>query len=156
MVRYYRYTTCDLKRLGATSFSPVLCEFTDTVTGLSSIRAFRAEQFFIQKADESIVAFQRTQFSTLACRMWLMIRLQTIGIVLILAVALTAVIEHKLRNVDPALVGLALSYVLSITGLLDGFVQSLTETEKEMVSAERILHYVNQTPQEKWTGILSV
>lgn len=46
------------------------------------------------------------------------------------------------------LVGLAISYALSITGLLSGLVKFFTETEKEMVSVERVLEYIERTPKE--------
>jgi len=46
------------------------------------------------------------------------------------------------------LVGLAISYVLSMTGLLNGVVTYFTETEKQMVSVERIDQYITDVPQE--------
>ncbi|KAI3900531.1 hypothetical protein MKW92_043517, partial [Papaver armeniacum] len=39
----------------------------------------------------------------------------------------------------PGLVGLALSYTAPIVSLLNSFLSSFTETEKEMVSVERVL-----------------
>ena len=46
------------------------------------------------------------------------------------------------------LVGLAISYALSITWKLSAFITSFTDTEKQMVSVERVLEYVNETPKE--------
>ena len=43
---------------------------------------------------------------------------------------------------------MAISYALSITGLLSGLVNFYTETEKEMVSVERVLEYIEKTPKE--------
>ena len=50
------------------------------------------------------------------------------------------------------LVGLAISYALSVTNLLSGVVTSFTETEKEMVSVERAMQYINETPAERRQG----
>ncbi len=50
------------------------------------------------------------------------------------------------------LVGLAISYALSVTNLLSGVVTSFTETEKEMVSVERAMQYIKETPKEKREG----
>ena len=47
------------------------------------------------------------------------------------------------------LVGLAISYALSVTNLLSGVVTSFTETEKEMVSVERAMQYIKGAPKEK-------
>ena len=46
------------------------------------------------------------------------------------------------------LVGLAISYALSVTSLLSGVVTSFTETEKEMVSVERGMQYIEGAPKE--------
>lgn len=54
------------------------------------------------------------------------------------------------------LVGLAISYALSVTNLLSGVVTSFTETEKEMVSVERVMQYIQGTPSEKREGTIQV
>ena len=48
--------------------------------------------------------------------------------------------------------GLAISYALSVTGLLSGVVTSFTETEKQMVSVERALQYITGAPTEADSG----
>lgn len=55
----------------------------------------------------------------------------------------------------PGLVGLALSYALSVTNLLSGVVSSFTETEKQLVSVERAQQYLN-IPSENLQGSLLV
>lgn len=54
------------------------------------------------------------------------------------------------------LVGLAISYVLSMTGLLNGVVTYFTETEKQMVSVERIDQYISDIPEEYQTESIQV
>ena len=46
------------------------------------------------------------------------------------------------------LVGLAISYELSVTDRLSGMVTSFTETEKQMVSVERAVQYIEDVPPE--------
>lgn len=46
------------------------------------------------------------------------------------------------------LVGLSLSYALSLTGLLSGLVSSFTQTETMLVSVERLEEYSCDLPQE--------
>lgn len=50
---------------------------------------------------------------------------------------------------NAGLVGLAISYALSVTNLLSGVVTSFTETEKEMVSVERAMQYIKGAPRER-------
>ncbi|CAL5444218.1 unnamed protein product [Camellia sinensis] len=52
---------------------------------------------------------------------------------------------------SPGLVGLALSYAAPVVALLGSFLTSFTETEKEMVSVERVLQYMD-IPQEELDG----
>ena len=48
----------------------------------------------------------------------------------------------------PGLVGLAISYALTVTNQLSGLVTSFTETEKQMVSVERATQYIRGVPKE--------
>jgi hypothetical protein len=53
-------------------------------------------------------------------------------------VALTAVTAMVIgNNVDDGLVGLVMSYVISVTGALNWVVRSASEVEQNIVSAER-------------------
>jgi ATP-binding cassette subfamily C (CFTR/MRP) protein 10 len=49
-------------------------------------------------------------------------------------------------------VGLSLSYILSVTGLLNGLISSFTDTEKEMIGVERVTAYIDDLPIEEETG----
>lgn len=93
----------------------------------------------------------KTQFSSQAASQWLGLRLQLIGVAMVTGVGIFAVVQHHLHTVDPGLVGLAISYALSVTGVLSGVVTSFVETEKEMVSVERIQNYVQRVPLESST-----
>lgn len=54
----------------------------------------------------------------------------------------------KLYVFCAGLVGLAISYALSVTDRLSGMVTSFTETEKQMVSVERAVQYIEDVPPE--------
>lgn len=51
-------------------------------------------------------------------------------------------------SVVPGLVGLSLSYSLSITTLLSGLISSFTQTEMQLVSVERTQEYSTDLPTE--------
>lgn len=57
---------------------------------------------------------------------------------------------------SPGLVGLALSYALSLTGLLSGLVSSFTQTEVMLVSVERLEEYSCDLAQEPQGHLLQV
>ena len=57
------------------------------------------------------------------------------------------------NNIDyyhyTGLVGLAMAYALSITSRLNNLLINFTEVEKQMVSVERVMQYVEETPKEE-------
>ncbi|KAF4523999.1 hypothetical protein B566_EDAN013841 [Ephemera danica] len=140
---YYRLTSRELKRISSVTLSPVYSHFNDTLQGLSTIRAFRVTGRFIHENEVHLENNQKSQFSSQAAGQWLNLRLQFIGVVLVGGVGLIAVVQHHFSmKVDPGLLGLAISYALSITGLLSGLVNAFTETEKEMIAVERAQQYI--------------
>ena len=54
------------------------------------------------------------------------------------------------------LVGLSLSYALSVTGQLNSLITQFSETEKQMVSVERSHQYITQVPHETQHAALEV
>uniref|UniRef100_A0A3Q4GAK1 ATP-binding cassette, sub-family C (CFTR/MRP), member 10 n=1 Tax=Neolamprologus brichardi TaxID=32507 RepID=A0A3Q4GAK1_NEOBR len=91
---------------------------------------------------------QRCLFLSYAAGQWLDIRLQLIGIAVVTGLGVIAVVQHQLNSVDPGLVGLSLSYALSITQLLSGLIFSFTQTEMQLVSVERTEEYSTGLPIE--------
>uniref|UniRef100_A0A182IX99 ABC-type xenobiotic transporter n=1 Tax=Anopheles atroparvus TaxID=41427 RepID=A0A182IX99_ANOAO len=136
----YRYASRDIKRLSSNALSPLYAHFTETLQGLSTIRALRGERRFqrdfLFKLGESIKA----QLSAAASQQWLGLRLQLLGAFLVGGSGLLAAITSA-HMTSPELVGLAISYALSITGLLSGLLYALAETEQEFVAIERIDQY---------------
>ncbi len=55
-----------------------------------------------------------------AVAQWLNWRLQMLGVAIITMVAFLAVLEHHYGSIAPGLVGLSVSYALSVTGSLQG------------------------------------
>lgn len=70
---------------------------------------------------------------------------------MVAGISLTGVIEHvyTTKGSNPALIGLSLSYILSVTSLLNGVISTFTETEKEMVGVERVTAYIDELPVEE-------
>lgn len=125
----YRHSSRDIKRLSSNALSPLYAHFTETLTGLSTIRAMgaasRFKRDFLVKLEESI----RAQLTASAAQQWLAIRLQLIGSALVGGSGLVAAVTSS-HATSPGLVGLAVSYALTITGMLGGVLSALAETEQ--------------------------
>ncbi|XP_061173578.1 ATP-binding cassette sub-family C member 10-like [Saccostrea echinata] len=152
---FYRHTSREVKRITSVSLSPVYAHFSETVTGLTTIRAFRESERFRKENIEKLDLNLRAQFSGQAVASWLGFRLQMMGVVMVTGIAFISVLQHHFQAVNAGLVGLALSYALSVTNLLSGVVSSFTETEKQLVSVERAQQYLN-IPSENLQGSLLV
>ncbi|NXJ48792.1 MRP7 protein, partial [Spizaetus tyrannus] len=154
--RYYRRTSRELKRLYSVTLSPVYTHFSETLSGLSSIRAMRATQRFELENQLHLEQNQRCLFASNTAMQWLDIRLQMIGVAVVTTIAGIAIIQHQKQLGNPGLVGLALSYALSVTNLLSGLISSFTLTETMMVSVERTEEYTTDIPTEPHDKLVQV
>ncbi|NXY66448.1 MRP7 protein, partial [Callaeas wilsoni] len=154
--RYYRFTSRELKRLYSVTLSPIYTHFSETLSGLSSIRAMRATKRFELENQQRLEQNQRCLFASNTVMKWLDIRLQMIGVAVVTAIAGIAIIQHQKQLGNPGLVGLALSYALSVTNLLSGLIDSFTHTEIMMVSVERTEEYTTDIPMEPQDKLVQV
>ncbi|PWA30778.1 hypothetical protein CCH79_00009268, partial [Gambusia affinis] len=170
---FYRHTSRELKRLCSLSLSPIYSHFSETITGLGTIRASCSAARFREENFTRLEQNQRCLFVSNAAMQWLDIRLQLIGVAVVTGLGAIAVIQHRYSVVDPGgtdrtpvkemvsaaqtdwllllcsgLLGLSLSYALSITQLLSGLISSFTETEMQLVSVERTEEYATELPTE--------
>ncbi|ODN01206.1 Multidrug resistance-associated protein 7, partial [Orchesella cincta] len=148
---YYRHTARQLRRLGSVSLSPVYAHFSETLKGLVTIRAMKAVRRFEEMNEAFLESSQKCQYSTQAVSQWLSFRLQMVGLIVISGVGLLGILQHHFGTADPGIIGLAISYALTVTNSLSGFVTFFTETEKEMVAVERACEYIEEIEEEKQT-----
>ncbi|KAM3622612.1 uncharacterized protein V6R79_001000 [Siganus canaliculatus] len=145
---FYRHTSRELKRLCSLTLSPVYSHFSETLTGLGTIRASGSSARFKEENTRRLEQYQRCLFLSNASSQWLDIRLQLIGVAVVTGIGVIAVIQHQYSVVDPGLVGLSLSYALSLTGLLSGLIFNFAQVEMQLVSVERTEEYSTELPTE--------
>lgn len=106
----------------------------------------------------------RAQYAALAASQWLSVRLQLLGVVMVSAIAYTGIAETRYFHVEtgkPALsqfcstalhflglVALAITYALSLTNTLSSLLTSFIDTEKELISVERVADFIENVPNE--------
>ncbi|XP_078665040.1 ATP-binding cassette sub-family C member 8-like [Branchiostoma floridae x Branchiostoma belcheri] len=156
MQKYFRASSRELQRLESISKSPVLASFTEVLGGLSTVRSYKEQGRFSQQFHQNLDSTARTFMWLNTANRWLGVRLDLIGSVIVFAAALSSLLAAVLGNLAPGLVGLSLTYALSVSGYLNWLVRSLADVEMKMNSLERVKHYtdVQIEPQEDTTVAL--
>ncbi|KAH9512009.1 hypothetical protein DERF_010425 [Dermatophagoides farinae] len=144
--RLYIASSRQLKRIESITRSPIYHHFTETVNGISTIRAYGVEKQFITECDRRLDINSSSYYCSRVAGRWLSIRLEFFGYNIVFLAALFAVLS---RNVlSPGLAGLAISYSLNITQVISFFVRTLTDVETNIVSVERMIEYT-EVEQER-------
>ena len=114
--RYYVSSMRQLRRLNSASKSPIFSHFGETLTGVTTIRAFGAQSRFIddmnKKIDENLIYFYPDSVSN----RWLGVRLEFIGSLITLFASLFAVIGRN--SLTGGAAGLSISYSLNVFNFL--------------------------------------
>lgn len=144
--RFFNRTSLELKRLDSISKSPIYAHFSETLGGLSTLRAYGKQDQSRRENMDMIDVNQRAYFSWIAANRWFSLNLEMCGTLLIFSTALFGVIARN--STFSGSIGLSLTYALQVTGILGFTVRSITELEGQMNSMERANYYCNDLPQE--------
>eukprot|EP00698_Gefionella_okellyi_P000239 TRINITY_DN1020_c0_g1_i1.p1 TRINITY_DN1020_c0_g1~~TRINITY_DN1020_c0_g1_i1.p1 ORF type:complete len:1346 (-),score=399.84 TRINITY_DN1020_c0_g1_i1:1124-5134(-) len=142
---FYRYTSVELQRLESVSRSPIFAQLSETLGGVTTIRAFgqvnRLRRIYHERCDKNQRAFLTLQL----VQQWLGLRLDVLGELLLY---LTATLLVLFRNsISAALSGYVLSSALGIMSILNRVALQLADTETKMNSIERVMEFTHM-PQE--------
>ena len=139
--RYFITASRKVKRLEATTRSPVYSMFSSTLEGLAIIRAFGMEKPFFKNFIRCQNENTRIFFAFLSSSRWLGLRLDLMAAAFLVIIAFGSIALRGVFDRGPGLVGLMLSYCLQLLGLIQWAVRQSAEVENLMVSAERCLEY---------------
>jgi ABC-type multidrug transport system fused ATPase/permease subunit len=116
MQRYYLGAKRELKRLDGASRSPVFAHFQESLGGLTTIRAFSQQERFSLESERRLDANMKAYVPSITANRWLGVRLEFIGSIIILSTAGLTLARLSLgKNLSPGMVGLMISYALSVS-----------------------------------------
>ncbi|KAG4106141.1 P-loop containing nucleoside triphosphate hydrolase protein [Neocallimastix lanati (nom. inval.)] len=149
--QFYRSTSRELKRIDSITRSPLYANFSETMQGLPTIRAYNEQKRFIEYNQFLIDENNRPQHLQITAQRWLGLRLESIGAFLVLFDGIAGLLLKN--HLSASLLGLSLSYSLQVTSSLNGVVRQFSDTEVHMNSAERLLYYANDIETEDQKGL---
>ncbi|KAH8100094.1 P-loop containing nucleoside triphosphate hydrolase protein [Cristinia sonorae] len=143
---FYRVSARELKRLDSILRSSLYSHFSESLSGLATIRAYGETDRFLEENRKRIDVENRAYWLTYTNQRWLGIRLDFLGILLTFVVSILAVGTRF--SISPAQTGVVLSYIISVQQAFGWMVRQSAEVENNMNSVERIVHYASELEQE--------
>uniref|UniRef100_A0A4W3IJU3 ATP-binding cassette, sub-family C (CFTR/MRP), member 8 n=1 Tax=Callorhinchus milii TaxID=7868 RepID=A0A4W3IJU3_CALMI len=152
--KYFRVASRDLQQLDDSTQLPLLSHFSETVEGLTTIRALRQESRFRQQLLEHTDANNIASLFLTAANRWLEVRMEYIGACVVLIAAVASITNSLYYGLASGLVGLGLTYALMISNYLNWLVRNLADMEVQLGAVKRI-NALLQIETENYDGLLS-
>ncbi|KAK2141179.1 hypothetical protein LSH36_1142g00052 [Paralvinella palmiformis] len=134
-----------VRRLISVNHSPIFSQFTETLQGVTTIRAFSAENKFTEMFYSRVNNLLKILYVGYHFNRFLSVVIEGIGATSVFLAALLAVLARD--RLSAGLLALSVTYVSQITHYLNWLVRLTSACESDIVSVERIKEYVSIPPE---------
>ena len=164
-------TSREIKRYDGVTRSPVYAMISANLKGLPTIRAYKKEKEFQDRFLEAVDLNGTWWSAFLLTSRWVGVRMDFIStLVMLFSVLLALLLSKKVRpvvrcgrrghdckQVSPEVLGLALAYVIRLSGMMQWTMRQSAELENTMTAVERNMEYtrLEQEPPTYPLGVLS-
>ncbi|KAI0918391.1 hypothetical protein AcV5_002391 [Taiwanofungus camphoratus] len=148
----YMKAQLSVKRETSNARAPVLGHFGAAIAGLTSIRAYGAQDAFRKESYRRIDRYTRAARTQYNLNRWISVRIDALGGMF--ATGLAAYLLYG-RTYDASIVGFSLNMAVGFSGLIIYWVRVFNEFEVSGNSLERIQHYtvIEQEPKPTEDGV---
>ncbi|XP_050223926.1 ABC transporter C family member 10-like [Mercurialis annua] len=140
--RYYFASAKELMRINGTTKSLVANHLAESVAGAMTIRSFEEEERFFAEYLDLVDTNASPFFHNFAANEWLIQRLEALSAI-VLASATLCMVSLPPGTFSPGLVGMALSYGLSLNVFLVSSIQTQCTIANYIISVERLNQYMH-------------
>ncbi|KAJ7091060.1 multidrug resistance-associated ABC transporter [Mycena epipterygia] len=140
----YLNTGRDLRRMESNSRSPIYSDFGELLEGIVTVRAFSAENRFLDNLHTRINTATKMWYVFWMTNRWLLLNFDCLGG---LAVFITALFSITFLDNNAGLAGLAITSALTFTNAVYWACRNWTGLEVDLNSVERVVEYL-KLPQE--------
>lgn len=143
---HYQATGREVKRLEAIQRSFVYNNINEVLSGMDTIKCFNKEKAFLLKNSFLIDKQNEAAHLAFALQRWAALFIDMVACLFAVIISLLCI--TRAFHVGASSVGVMLTYVLQLPGLLNMLLRSMTQTENDMNSVERLVSYSTDLPQE--------
>eukprot|EP00931_Biecheleriopsis_adriatica_P101072 TRINITY_DN76293_c0_g1_i1.p1 TRINITY_DN76293_c0_g1~~TRINITY_DN76293_c0_g1_i1.p1 ORF type:complete len:1392 (+),score=217.39 TRINITY_DN76293_c0_g1_i1:56-4177(+) len=141
IVAKYRHFARDIQRLESVSKSPIFNRISETLNGLSTVRAAGYQGMLQAQTFTDIDRNQACTHLRERAQVWLTMRLEMLSVFISTGSAVAPLLPFALDNANSALVGVALIHSLELSKFVQSITQMLAQVEQKFTSVERIFEY---------------
>lgn len=145
--KFYLSSSTDLKRLESVQRSPLYQQFGETLSGVTTIRAYGDEKRFIQDNQSRVDTQHRPFIYLWAANRWLALRVDITGALVSFFAAVFIVLS--VGKIDAGAAGLSLTYAVTFTENVLWLVRLYSANEQNMNSVERVKEYLDVEQEAK-------
>lgn len=144
--KYYLRTSRQIRFLDLENKSPLYTQFTETLAGLSTIRAFGWAGAFLQDNHRRLDTSQKPFYTMFCIQRWLQVVLDLFvaGMALVLVALALNVPGHTTKGA----IGLAMVNLIGFNQTLTLVIDQWTRLETSLGAIARLKWFVNNTPSE--------
>ncbi|MNK08114.1 putative ABC transporter ATP-binding protein [compost metagenome] len=144
----YRGPAREVKRYDSIARSPRYAHFKETLQGLTVIRAFSKDQWFMQNFYDRLSESQRMFFSHVMLNRWFSTRIPVVGGLISMATTVGIALSAYHGLISAGTAGLVTLYSLSFWAYLNWGVRMFADIESRMTSIERLKFFANIPPEK--------
>ena len=149
VMKYYMNAKRELQRVNSALFSPLIQLYTESLNGLTHLRAFNKERFVNEEYQKLTDAFRASTITVNGLNCWFYIRVQLMSLVVVIPGFALIV----LWNPGAGLVALLINNILDITDRINQILNTMSTVETNFVSFERCSYYINLEIEEGYVGL---
>ncbi|XP_022672568.1 canalicular multispecific organic anion transporter 1-like [Varroa destructor] len=146
--RTYLPTSSRLRNLEISTRTPILTHLSETIQGVTVIRAFRAQDMCTKQIRYLVDENNRCYYPYLCANRWLGVRLESLTTFVLFGTALLILFGGNL--ITPGAAGLCLSQALRLAGTFGVLVRVTASVTVALLSLNRLLQYLYLPGEANW------
>ncbi|CAO3624546.1 unnamed protein product [Cunninghamella blakesleeana] len=137
---FYLRISRELKRLNSVSRSPIYSHFTESIVGVTTIRAYGGQKRFLLTMYEKLDSYVAPFYLLWMTNRWLYCRIEFTGAFVTLSTGIFILLN--IDRIDAGMAGISLFYASSFLVNVYWFIRQYTQVEMDLNSVERIQEYL--------------